>query len=194
MQIISSLLRLQFSQLKDEKTSGVFQVCQNRIRSMALIHEKLYQSDDFSKIDFSGYLKSLIRSLCSIYQEETGDVEVKLDLETIHLSINQAIPLGLISNELISNALKHAFPGRGSRRPDEYPGEKAQLQVVLERKDSRGIHLRVCDNGVGLPPGFDLQNADGLGWQLVQDLVNQLNGTLEIESRRGTCFKIGITR
>ncbi|MFW6160293.1 MAG: sensor histidine kinase, partial [Acidobacteriota bacterium] len=190
MQIISSLLRLQSYQIKGEKTSEIFRLCQNRIKSMALIHEKLYQSEDFSKIDFSDYIKSLTENLSSIYQSEAGSVDFKLNLEEVHLNINQAIPLGLIVNELVSNSLKHAFSGRKRKRKTDLDEAEDHIIISLETNRTGEISLSVRDNGVGLPSGFDLKKVDSLGLQLVQDLARQLSGSIEFNSNGGTCFKI----
>ncbi len=181
MQIISSLLNLQARQIKDKEISGIFRICQNRIRSMALIHQKLYQSEDFSRIDFSGYIRSLTENLFSIYEGDAENIDFKMNLDKVYLNINQAVPLGLITNELVSNSLKHAFPEKSSA---------PQVTIVFETDDKESVTLMVSDNGVGLPSGFDLKNVDSLGLKLIQNLVTQLNGSLEMGGSQGACFKI----
>jgi len=181
MQIISSLLNLQTCQIKDKEISGMFQICQNRIKSMALIHQKLYQSEDFSSIDFSDYIRSLTERIYSIYEGDAENIDFKMNLNKIHLNINQAVPLGLITNELVSNSLKHAF-SKKSGTP--------QVTIVFETDDKGSVTLMVSDNGVGLPSGFDLEKANSLGLKLVQNLVLQLNGSLEVDGSQGACFKV----
>ncbi|HZX10987.1 MAG TPA: sensor histidine kinase, partial [Acidobacteriota bacterium] len=188
MQIISSLLNLQASQIDDKKTSGIFRICQNRIRSMALIHQKLYQSEDFSRIDFSSYIRNLTESLHLIYEGEVGDIDFQMNLDKVYLNINQAIPLGLIVNELVSNALKYAFPRKVPR--NDASGKKIRITLEFGTDRSDTVNFMICDNGVGLPPDFDLKKAESLGLRLVQDLAKQLKGAIEIKGSPGAFFKI----
>ncbi len=184
MQIISSLLRLQSWQVKNKKMQQLYKASQDRIRSMALIHEKLYQSEDLARIDFSDYVRSLTGNLFSVYRVGMEDIDIKLDLNKLYLDVNTAIPLGLIINELVSNSLKHAFPEeRVSRK-----GGKICLSLSSNGKGE--VKLIISDNGVGLPKDFDFRKAKSLGLQLVNDLVEQLDGSLQIQRKRGTAFKI----
>lgn len=183
LQIISSLLSLQSSYVKDAKALNMFTESQNRVKSMALIHERLYQSKDFSRVDFGDYIGKLSGNLAHSYGINPGTVRLSIDAANISLGIDTAIPCGLIINELLTNALKYAFPGgrQGEIRitlHDENPGEKGRYILV------------VADNGVGLPSGFDPQNATTLGLQLVTLLVDQLNGTLAVNRESGTEFVI----
>jgi PAS domain S-box-containing protein len=180
MQVISSLLNLQSRYLKHPDDVDLFKESQNRIRSMAFIHEKLYQSKSLSRIEFGGYIRSLIDSLQRSYQKERSRVRVRMETEEVFLDIQTAIPCGLIINELVSNALKHAFPG-------ERGGE---VVVGLRCREDGAIQLNVRDDGVGLPLGFNIRATDSMGMQLVSMLVDQIDGTIEVERARGTEFRL----
>ncbi|MGM0466844.1 MAG: histidine kinase dimerization/phosphoacceptor domain -containing protein, partial [Acidobacteriota bacterium] len=180
MQIISSLLRLQSRKIKDKKAFSVFQQSQNQIKSMALIHEKLYQSKSFSNIDFGSYIKKMIRHLVNIYHEKEVKIKLSIHTEEIYLDINRAIPLGLIINELVTNSLKYAFS----------QGEEGEIYVHMT-KSGEGKHtLLAGDTGKGIQADKDVFDSETLGIQLVQDLVRQLNGTIELEKDKGLAFKI----
>ncbi len=180
MQIMASLLRLQSSQLKDKHLHEFFNVCQNRIKSMALIHESLYRSTDLARIDFSGYIKKLIIHLLAMYRAGTENVKLTTEVDDIYLDINRAIPCGLIVNELVSNALKYAFP-------DNMRGE-IEVKMYSDKNDKYG--LIISDNGMGFPENVDFRHTQTLGLQLVTDLVKQLNGKIKLEKGKGTTFKI----
>jgi PAS domain S-box-containing protein len=180
MQVISSLLSLQSRHLDDPKAIGMFKDSQHRIRSMALVHEKLYQSKDLSRIDFRQYLENLVVYLVHSYQVDSGRVRLKLDVGDAALDINTAVPCGLIVNELVTNALKHAFPG----------GRTGRVRVTLRPGAEGRFILTVADNGIGFPEAVDFQKTDTLGMQLVTMLVDQLDGTLTLERKRGTAFRI----
>ncbi|MFQ6109808.1 MAG: GAF domain-containing protein, partial [Candidatus Aminicenantales bacterium] len=180
MQIISSLLKLQSRQIKNKKILDMFNVGQNRIRSMALIHESLYQSRDLARINFSDYIKKLITHLFSIYRTDTQDINLNINVSDIFLDINRAIPCGLIINELVSNSLKHAFP----------EGKKGKISVEMNRNKGDRYTLVVRDTGIGFPDGLDFQNSETLGMQLVTALVTQLDGNIKLRRRDGTEFKI----
>jgi PAS domain S-box-containing protein len=180
MQIISSLLRLQSRSIEDDKMREVFNASQSRIRSMSLIHEKLYESKDFSRVDFSDYIGKMVTHLFVVYQMNAQDVSFKVEVKDIHLEITEAIPCGLIINELVSNALKYAFP----------KGEKGDMIIQMNRDESGKYHLSVKDTGIGLPPDFEIGKTETLGFQIVNDLVRQLNGTIELKREKGTEFRI----
>jgi two-component sensor histidine kinase len=180
LQIISSLLNLQSNQIADQKTRDALRESQNRVRSMALIHEKLYQSSDLAKIDFSEYVKSLAADLFRSYQRGLGKVNLIVEADEVALELDRAIPCGLILNELITNALKYAFS----------EGRYGTLRVELRAGPDHEIKLQVADDGVGMPPGFDYRNADSLGIKLVQSLTAQLDGQLQVEQSNGTVFQI----
>ena len=186
MQIIISLLELQKKHIMDEKALEIFTDSQQRVKSMALVHEKLYQSVNLAKIDFAGYIKSLTNTLLLAYATK-DNISFSIDVEDISLSIDVAIPCGLILNELVSNSLKHAFPE--GRAPSSY-GKKCEIKIILRSVDDNDIELIVSDNGVGLPADLDFRKTKSLGWQLVVALVNQLEGNIELNRIEGTEFRI----
>lgn len=180
MQIISSLLSLQSASIENAKLRTMFREIQNRVKSMALIHEKLYQSEDFASIDFSDCIKILADEAVQSYRT---DIVVTVDADTVSLGIDTAIPCGLIINELVSNAAKHAFPDEG--------GEI----VITFHADGTAVELTVADNGVGIPGDIDIKTTESLGLSLVTLLaVDQLSGTLDLDRSKGTAFRITFER
>lgn len=180
MQVISSLLRLQSRSFKDDMILEKFKVAQNRIRSMALIHESLYKARDLARINLSDYVSRLTTHLRSLYKIGKGTVKFNLDIKDINLDISKAIPCGLIISEVMSNSLKHAFP-------DGRPGE---IQVKGSTDKKGKCTLVIKDTGVGIPGDLDLYQTDTLGMQLVTDLVKQLGGTIKLDREGGTSFII----
>jgi PAS domain S-box-containing protein len=180
MQIISSLLRLQSRLIKDSRMVEMFKESQNRIRSMALIHEKLYQTDDVSRINFAEYIRSLTVHLFHTYRVNPNIVKMNTEVEEVYLSINKAIPCGLVINELVSNALKHAFPD----------SKKGEVQIKLYSNRQNKTKLVVSDDGIGLPDNLNIQEPETLGLQLVYDLVKQIDGTIKLDRSEGTTFYI----
>jgi len=178
LQVISSLLNLQSQGIQDEKTLEVFQESQNRIRSMALIHERLYRSTDLARVDFAEYIRNLASFLIRSYRSRA--VQLDLQAADIYLPIDNAVPCGLIVNELISNALKHAF----------VDGREGEICVMMQQLAGQQVRLIVRDNGVGLPKDVDYMNTGSLGLQLVSMLVQQLEGTIEIRNNQGAEFEI----
>lgn len=179
LQVVSSMLSLQSMQLEDAAIVDMFLSSQSRIRSMALIHEKLYQSRDLARVDFNEYVRNLTKYLMRSYNVNQGTVKLNIDIEEILLGVDHAIPCGLIINELVSNALKYAFPGnRGG-----------QITVNM-RKESGEYMLIVSDDGVGIPETVDHQNTTSLGLQLVNTLIDQLEGSIYLSRDKGTTFKI----
>jgi two-component sensor histidine kinase len=183
LQIISSLLSLQAHRVEDSQALEIFQESQDRIRSMALIHEKLYQAHDLARINFGEYIHSLSAYLSQAYSASTRAIALQIQADSISLAVDTAIPCGLMLNELISNALKHAFPHDG-------PG---QVRIELGTGPNHHYTLKVSDNGVGMPPDLDLSTTDSFGLQLVNALVNQLGGAIELDKGKGTEFKITFT-
>ena len=181
MQVISSLLNLQSRRVQDPAVLEMFRESQRRIRSMALIHERLYQSSDLSSIEFSQYLRNLAIHLFHSYQADSRRIQLKIDAEPVFLNINTAIPCGLIVNELVSNALKHGFPD----------GRKGKLEIGLHSVAQDGYILRVEDNGVGIPEALDIHKTETLGMQIINTLVEQIEGRLELDRRGGTSFQLG---
>ncbi len=186
LQIISSLLSLQRNYIKDEETLRIFIDCQERIRTMALIHEKLYQSDDLANVNFPEYVWELVMGLFQSYKCQPDRVRFNIDVEDISLNIDTAIPVGLIINELVSNSLKHAFPGK----------RKRELYVKLGKINDRGKEgedsyvLVVRDNGIGFPADIDYHKSGSLGMTLVDAMVKQLYGIIDIDREKGTQFTI----
>ena len=180
MQVISSLLNLQARRIQDPAVMDMFKESQRRIRSMALIHERLYQSSDLSRIEFSQYLRNLTAHLFHSYQIDSSRIRLQIEAEEIHLNINTAIPCGLIVNELVSNALKHAFPD----------GRSGHLDLALRRVEGDGYMLEVKDDGVGFPEGLNFRKTESLGMQIVGTLVKQIDGTIDLARELGTMFTI----
>jgi PAS domain S-box-containing protein len=180
MQVISSLLNLQAQKIEDLKAREAFQECQERIRSMALIHDQLYQQESLHWIEFSSYLRNLVTHLFHVYQIDAHLIKLRLETEPAPLSLNTAIPCGLIVNELVTNALKHAF----------LPGEKGEIVISLKQKENGHYLLRIKDTGRGLPQDINLKEPASLGLQIVTILVNQIGGQLEFKVDGGTEFLI----
>lgn len=178
LQIISSLLTLQAEYIKDESARGYFNDSQNRVKSMAIIHEKLYQTRDFTKIDVKDYVSNLTLSLFKAYNINTNLVEVDVDISNISLDVDTAIPCGLIINELVSNALKYAFSD----------GRKGKVTIKLLPVEEDKLQLTVSDNGLGLPNDLETKEVQSLGLTLVHILAKQLNGSVEVISKNGTTF------
>ncbi len=179
MQVISSLLSIQAKQVKDQKTQEIIREGMNRVRSIALVHEKLYLSRNLSSIDFAEYINKMTGYLFQTYNVNPHVIRVTVDVENIFFSIDRAIPISLILNELLSNALKYAFPD----------GKAGEIRIGIHREGDNYIFM-VADNGVGLPEGIDLVKSETLGLQLVDTLVKQIQGTLEVERTGGTVFRI----
>ena len=180
MQVISSLVNLQAAEIEDQATREIFQDVVYRIRSMAMVHEKLYQSSDLARVDFADYTQSLLRYLWRAQGSAASGIKLNLELKPVLLSANTAIPCGLILTELVSNTLKHAFIGRGS----------GMVTVALHGDGQSRVLLAVHDNGVGLPSGLDWQQSKSLGLRLVRILAGQLRGTIETETGTGTEFRV----
>jgi len=180
LQVISSLLHLQ-SQFTNEPASvQMFKESQNRVRSMALVHERLYRSNDLAHVDFTDYIESLASHLFSSHQVAADRVKLLVDARGVKLSIDMAIPCGLLLNELISNSLKHAFMG-------EALGE---IRISLLLVNEREVLLSVSDNGSGLPKEIDPNSSETFGMQLIADLVDQLHGSVTVNRDAGTSIRI----
>lgn len=191
LQVISSLLSLQARTIADKKAAANFLESQGRIDSMALIHEKLYGSEDLARISFIDYVPELARNLFISYGADAGRIKLKITVTEVSLGIDTAIPLGLIINELVSNCLKHAFPADA---PCGRPGEpECEIRVDLRPSGDGRYLLTVSDNGVGAPKEIDFHNSKTLGMKLVNTLVEQLDGTIDLESGIGTQVKITFT-
>lgn len=180
MQIMSSMLYLQIGNVSDPASLDMLQASQNRIRSMALIHEKLYQTDNLTNIDFRDYVNSLVDHLTRIYSVGKSKVEVEVLIDDVYLDADLAITCGLITNELISNSLNYAFPLK----------RKGKITILLEETNPGEYLFEISDNGVGLPKDLEFPNKGSLGMRLVKNLVMQLGGELEVSKKNGTQYSI----
>jgi PAS domain S-box-containing protein len=180
LQIVSSLLKLQAGYIKDEFALEMLLESQNRVKSMALVHQKLYQSKDLSKIDFNDYLHQLLYHLLHVFKMGPDKIKLNINAENIRIGIDTAIPCGLIINELVSNSFKHAFPGNLS----------GIIEVDLYNCDNGFYRLTVKDDGIGFPHEIDFRKTTSLGLQLVMTLTEQLDGKVELKNNQGTEFNI----
>jgi two-component sensor histidine kinase len=177
LMVISSLLNLQSRCIKDEASKSIFKDSQNRARSMAMIHELLYQSSDLKSINFGNYINKLTNELCSVYITDPNKIKLNMDIGDIMLDINTAIPLGLIVNELVSNSMKHAFPNNKQGKID-----------IKFNLDNGNYSMIVSDNGVGFPQDYNIENSDSLGLKIVNSLTEQIDGEIKIEISNGSKF------
>ncbi|QUH22652.1 PAS domain S-box protein [Methanobacterium alkalithermotolerans] len=178
LQIISSLLSLQTDYIENKTDLAIFKDSQCRAKSMALIHEKLYQSGLLKSINIKDYISALVNELIGTYSGEGKIINLEMDVDDILMDVDTAIPLGLILNEIITNSLKHAFVEK-----------EGEIKVHLKSSDNE-IQVEVADNGVGIGEDIDWRNTDSLGLQLVNNLCRQIDGEIELDNTRGTCFKI----
>jgi two-component system, sensor histidine kinase PdtaS len=179
LQVISSLLSIQSTYLADPRDAQNFQESRDRIRTMALVHEKLYQSDDLANVDFGPYVERLAANLFRSYSGSGGRVSLRVDVKDVRLDADRAIPCGLIINELVTNALKYAFPD----------GRNGNVTVAMHHDDDQYL-LIVSDDGIGMRADFDLAETESLGLQLVNMLSNQLGGTVSMDVSHGTRFTV----
>lgn len=186
MQVISSLLRMQARKIKDKDLAEILMDSQNRIKSMALVYNKLYQSENLAQINMADYTKDLITGLIRAYPVKSQRITSRVEQSNVLLGVDIAIPCGIIINELITNSIKYAFP-------DNRPGE---ITVSIRENGNYDLELLVSDNGVGLPESFTLTaNTKTLGLKLVTNLIeNQLDGKIELDRSQGTTFKIIFSR
>ena len=180
LQTISSLLNLQSGNIKDPHALQLFMETRYRVRSMALIHEKLYQSHDLSRIDFADYLKTLTSGLAGSFAGASSAVRISVDVEQIMLAVDSAVPCGLIVNELVTNCFKYAFAG----------GRAGEIRIRMERAEATQFRLSVADDGVGFPKGVNFRETESLGMQLITTLTEQLDGSIELINGTGTRFEI----
>ncbi|MCE8428361.1 MAG: hypothetical protein J5U19_08250 [Candidatus Methanoperedens sp.] len=180
LQIVISLLNLQSQKTNDKNVIEIFRDSQNRIRSMALIHEKLYNSRDLAGINFKEYIHDLTYNLLHSYGVNPGRINLKIDIDEVILNLDTATPCGLIVTELVSNAFKHAFPA----------DRKGDVHIRFFSVNNEKYTMIISDNGIGFPEDIDFRKTTTLGLQLVTSLVGQLDGTIELDKRGGTEFKI----
>jgi len=181
LQTVSSLLDLQAESITEPKSLEAFRSSQSRIKSMALIHERLYKSENLAKIKAYEYIKNLIEYLEGTYHSSSREIEITTELKDLYLNLDVAIPCGLIINELVTNSMKYAFPHN----------QKGNIKVSLLSDNEKNLILSIMDNGVGIPLNFKTLNPQSLGLELVKLMVKQLNGTMAIDGTAGT--KISIT-
>ena len=180
LQIISSLFDLQAGETADETVREMFRECRNRVHSMAMIHERLYSAEDLARIDIAHYLRTLTNDLVRSYAVSSPQMALRLEVDEVFLDVERAIPCGLIVNELVSNALKYAFG----------QGVGGEILVRLAPGSERELMLTVRDNGVGFPPEVDFRDTQSLGLRLVNSLVHQLAGEIDMPAGEGTSFVI----
>jgi len=178
LQVIASLLRLQSRYLKDEQDRAMFEESQNRVHSISLVHEKLYRANDLARIDFYDYLVTLTRGLAEGWSGAGVPVRIVVEATGVQLGVDTAIPCGLIVTELVTNALKHAFPNVAS----------GEIHVAAVADPEGWMDLTVRDNGVGMPENVDFIRSGSLGLELVTSLVRQLGAKAEIQRAGGTSF------
>src|SRR5205085_9012864 len=183
LQVVSSLLKLQSSYVKDVDAKALLIESQNRVQSMALVHQKLYQSHNLSQIDFQEYIQQLLYHLFRVFKVKTSDITLNVKAESLRIGVDTAVPCGLIINELVSNSLKHAFKETHNNKID----------IELIEMDKKNYKLVICDNGRGFPADIDFRSTASLGLQLVITLVNQLDGKIEMINDNGTKFIIIFT-
>ena len=176
LQVISSLLGLQSRAVADEQLRRMFQESQNRIHSMALLHETLYQSNNLSRIDFPEYIRQLAIHLFQSYGVGAGRIRLRTELDKLYLNLDAAVPCGLIINELVSNSLKYAFPD----------GREGEVRIELREDPQQMARLIVADDGIGLPSNVDWETVRSLGLRLVRTLAEQLGAKIEVKSKPGT--------
>ena len=182
LQITSSLLRLQAAKIPDAAVRQVLRESQDRIRSMALVHEMLYRSQDLARVDFPQYVRALVPQLFRSYNPG-GRIRYRVEIDEIVFGVDLAVPCGLIINELVANALKHAFPG----------DRRGEICVRMKLEQDR-YRLSVEDDGIGFPAGLDVSQTGTLGLQLVRTLTEQIGGRLQEKTGQGTAFVIDLPR
>jgi two-component system, sensor histidine kinase PdtaS len=180
LQIVDSLLGLQLGTIDDTGLQEILRESQTRIKSMALIHQILYQSNDFARMDFSNFIDTLVPTLASAYGADPGRIAIAINAIEVRLPVSVAIPCGLLVNELVSNALKHAFPGN----------RNGEIRIDLGIAADGQILLSVEDDGVGIPDDLDLDQTTTLGLQLVMLLTDQIGGEIVIRRSNPTRFAL----
>lgn len=180
MAIISAFLNLQSQYILNEQDQQLFKESQDRIRTMSLVHEELYKSKDFTKIDLEEYVTNLVSNLCYSYTVDHLSVGISIEIEGISLNMDTTLPLGLIINELVTNSLKYAFK----------ESKKGAISIKIIPKGKKKYLMELYDNGIGLPDDFDISESPSLGLQIVNNLIRQIDGTLSWQNTDGTGFTI----
>jgi len=184
MQVIISLLALEARNTESESLERSLLECQNRVRAMGLVHERLYCSTDLTNVDLHEYVRNVLKELRVALGTDQRNIQVHMDLDPVSLTIDQAVPCGLLINELITNALKHAFPA----------GHHGTLTITLRQRDHGLVDIRIADDGIGAIDDFDLKPSKTLGLRLVSSLIRQLQGNIEVNRHHGTCFDISFKK
>lgn len=179
LQIISSLINLQTMRFPDGSLKDAFKLMHNRVRSMAFIHDRLYRSENFSAVDMAEHFRDFIPQIANSFIDVSRHVRYVIDAKSLLLNIDKAVPCGLLINELITNAFKHAFPCR----------DCGEIRIILRREGADAV-IAVEDNGQGLPEDFNVESTDSLGMQLIKALTLQLKGRLTVSSNGGTSFQV----
>ncbi len=180
LQIISSLLNLQSAEIQEEAASQKFKESKDRVRAMALIHERLYQSSDLARIDFAGYVRNLAAHLTRSYKIDISTIRLNLEVNSVAMNLDVAIPCGLIINELVSNAFKYAFPN----------GKEGEISIYFGEETDGRLNLTVRDNGVGFSENLDAKSGDSLGLKLVRSLTEQMGGNVSFRNQNGVACEI----
>jgi PAS domain S-box-containing protein len=180
MAVISSLLALQSGYVYEKKYLEMFNESQRRIRSMALVHEKLYESDDFAHINVKDYVESLVENISTAFLADDRNVKLNIIVDDLNLDIDNLIPCGLLMNEILTNSFKHAFNGQ----------DNPEISVIMKKVEDGKVLLSISDNGIGLPDGFDISKPTGLGHKLIKPLAAQIAGIMEVNVNNGTEFRI----
>ena len=184
LQIIVSLLSLQSEYVKDKQAVELFRESQFRVKSMALLHERLYETEDLAHINFSDYIRDLTDELLSSYGTDAGNIKLKINVKDVFPSVDVAVPCALIINELVSNCLKHAFP----------KGRSGEIRIEFDSEKQDNYTLSISDNGVGFAKDVDFPDGRTLGLQLVSTLAEQLQGSVVLDKSAGTSFKISFSK
>ena len=184
LQVVSSLLGLQSRGVGDPLTRRMFEESQNRIHSMALLHESLYESADLSQVDFPAYIQQLAQHLLRSYGVAGDRIRLVTDLDDLRLTLDAAVPCGLIINELVSNSLKYAFPAE----------RRGEIHLALKEIPGGQARLVVADDGIGLPAGIDIEKTRSLGLRLVRTLAQQLGAELAVQAAPGTTISLTFPR
>ena len=179
-QIISSLLSLQINSPKNKSADEILSESRDRIKSMAILHEKLYKSQDINSINFEGYIKGVLNNLQSSYRLKEKNISLEIDIDEVIVSIDSAINLGLIINEIVVNSLKHAFTDKAG----------GTIIIRLKEKERGKLILIIKDNGKGIPEDIDVDNTDSLGILLINSFVKQVKGEIKLIRNNGTEFQI----
>ncbi len=181
LQVIASILNLEMSYLQNKEDEEIFLDCQNRVNAMALVHQQLYESDNIAHLRIREYIRDLIDTTIDAYQVDPARIHIQYEIEEIAIGIDTGIVCGLIINELVSNSIKYAFPN----------GRTGSISILLKKRTGKSAELQVRDDGVGVPVDFDYRDTDSLGLKLVESLVDQIGGNIEMENDHGLSWKIG---